>query len=223
MWCFAGSSAPDAANRGLAIREPSHRFYSRQAVPDLNQTLHRPFVNQFLQLLLACEATVARIPICWLVFVYHSDVIFRCDMKKHRFIARFRYSVAALPITSITPQPQKSKSKCQPKKVRPTAWIRYCCDWTSAPYISLRSGMFKHPQVVSITAASSTRNSNRRRLIPPNPTASVAHLPIRQMLAAPHSHPTQVVQQLQSRERTERTRAKVLYIPKRSCDDSCNT
>src|SRR5437763_12399477 len=110
MWCFAGSSAPDAANRGLAIREPSHRFYSRQAVPDLNQTLHRPFVNQFLQLLLACEATVARIPICWLVFVYHSDVIFRCDMKKHRFIPRFRYSVAALPITSITPQPAKSKS-----------------------------------------------------------------------------------------------------------------
>jgi len=30
---------------------------------------------------------------------------------------------------------------------------RYCWHWTSAPYISLRSGMFKHLKVIPITAA----------------------------------------------------------------------
>jgi hypothetical protein len=84
--------------------------------------------------------------------------------------------------------------------------------------------MFKHPKVVSITAAKlDPKQQSEEELIPPNPTASIPHLPIRQMLAAPHSHPTQVAQQLQSRKRTLRTPAKVLYIPKRSCDDSCNT
>jgi len=83
--------------------------------------------------------------------------------------------------------------------------------------------MFKHPKVVSITAAKlDTKHESKEELIPPNPTASIPHLPIRQMLAAPHSHPTQVVQQLQSRERSVRTPAKILYMPKCSCDDSCN-
>jgi hypothetical protein len=107
--------SPNPRHRGLAIREPSDRFYSWQAIPDLDQTLHWPRASQLLQLPLACEASATGIGICRPWFVTRSDVTFRCEMKKHRFNPRFRYSVAALPITSITPLPQKSKSKCQPK------------------------------------------------------------------------------------------------------------
>ena len=84
--------------------------------------------------------------------------------------------------------------------------------------------MFKHPKLVSITAAKlDPKQQSKEELIPPNPTASVPHLPIRHMLAA-DGHQTQLVQQkLQSREQSVRTRAKILYMPKRSCDDSCNT
>jgi hypothetical protein len=85
--------------------------------------------------------------------------------------------------------------------------------------------MFKHPKVVSITAAKlDAKQQSKEELIPPNPTASVPHLPIRQMLAAPHSHPTQVVhKKLQFRQRSARTLAKILYMPTRSPADSCNT
>jgi hypothetical protein len=102
--------SPYAPKRDFAIRESGHRFYRRQAVPDLNQTLHWPYANQLLQLPLAGEATASGIRICRSCFVTRSDVILRCEMKKHRLNPRFRYSLAALPITSITPLPQKSKS-----------------------------------------------------------------------------------------------------------------
>jgi hypothetical protein len=75
--------------------------------------------------------------------------------------------------------------------------------------------MFKHPKLVSITAAKlDAEQQSKEELIPRHPTTSVPHLPIRHMLAAAHSQQTQVVQQkLQSRERSVRTRAKILYMP----------
>src|SRR5436190_20972039 len=66
-----------------------------------------------MELLLACEAPATVIGFCSPLFVTGSDVIFRCEMKRHCFNPHFRYSVAALPITSITLRPTKSKSKCQ--------------------------------------------------------------------------------------------------------------
>jgi hypothetical protein len=84
--------------------------------------------------------------------------------------------------------------------------------------------MFKHPKLVSITAAKlDPKQQSKEEPIPPH-NCNGPHLTIRHMLAAAHSHQTQVVQQqLQSRGRSVRTPAKILYMPKRSCDDSCNT
>jgi hypothetical protein len=140
-------------------------------------------------------------------------------MKKHCFNPLFRYSVAALPITSIPPLQTESKSNLSEKA------NRYCRDWTSAPHIRLRSGMFKHPNVVPITAAKrDPKQQSKQESIPPSRTGTVLHIAIRQMLAAAHSHQTQVLQaKLQSREPSARTRAKILYMPTRSPDDSCNT
>jgi hypothetical protein len=76
--------------------------------------VYRPFAGEFLQPLLACEATATTIGFCSPMFVACSDVIFRCEMKKHCFNPHFRYSVAAVPITSITPPPNKSKWNRQP-------------------------------------------------------------------------------------------------------------
>ena len=104
------------------------------------------------------------------------------------------------------------------------AWNRYCRDWTSAPYISLRSGMFKHPKVVPITAAKrESKESPRTETIPAIRTGMVTRMAIRQMLAAAHSHETQVLEKPQHRALSGRTRGKILYMPRRSCDDSCNT
>jgi hypothetical protein len=85
--------------------------------------------------------------------------------------------------------------------------------------------MFKHPKLVSITAAKlDPKQQSKEEPIPLHRIATVPPLAIRQMLAAAHSHQTQVLQKkLQSRERSVRTRAKILYMPQRSCDDSCNT
>jgi hypothetical protein len=145
-------------------------------------------------------------------------------MKKHCFNPRFRYSVAAVPIISITPLPKKSKSECQPKSASPMAWNRYCRDWTSAPYISLRSGMFKYPKVVPITAAKrESKEQVRTETIHAIPTRMVTRMAMRQMLEAAHTHETQVLEQPQRSGLSARVRRKILYMPKRSCDDSCNT
>src|SRR5216684_8914259 len=105
-----------------------------------------------------------------------------------------------------------------------TAWNRYCRDWTSAPYISLRSGMFKYPKVVPITAAKrESKEQLRTETIHAIPTGMVTRLAIRQMLPAARSHETQVLEKPQHRALSGRTRRKILYMPRRSCDDSCNT
>jgi hypothetical protein len=84
--------------------------------------------------------------------------------------------------------------------------------------------MFKHPKLVPISAAKlDPKQLSKEESIPPSRTATVLHIAIRQMLAAAHSHQTQLQEKLQSRERSARTRAKILYMPTRSPADSCNT
>ena len=103
-------------------------------------------------------------------------------------------------------------------------WNRYYRDWTSALYISLRSGMFKHPKVVPITAAKrESKEQLRTETIPAIRTGMVPRMAFRQMLATARSQETQVLEKPQHRASSGRTRRKILYMPRRSCDDSCNT
>jgi hypothetical protein len=91
------------------------------------------------------------------------------------------------------------------------------------PDISLRSGMFKCPKVVPITAAQrESKAPLRTKTIHAIPTGMVTRMAIRQMLAAARSHETQVLDKPQHRALSARTRGKILYMPRRSCDDSCN-
>jgi hypothetical protein len=55
------------------------------------------------------------------------------------------------------------------------------------------------------------------------PTRMVTRLAIRQMLAAARCQETQVLEKPQHRALSGRTRGKILYMPRRRCDDSCNT
>jgi hypothetical protein len=145
-------------------------------------------------------------------------------MKKHRLNPRFplqrRCSTDHIHHSA---SPRKA-SRNVSQKAGLTAWIRYCRDWTSAPHISLRSGMFKRPKVVPITAAKRvSKEQLRKETIPPIRTGMVTRLTIRQMLATARSQETQVPQEKpQAPECSARRRAKILYMPKRSCDDSCN-
>jgi hypothetical protein len=54
-------------------------------------------------------------------------------------------------------------------------------------------------------------------------TGMVPRMAIRQMLAAARSQATQVLEKPQHRACSGRTRLKILYMPRRSSDDSCNT
>jgi hypothetical protein len=84
--------------------------------------------------------------------------------------------------------------------------------------------MFKHPKVVPITAAKrESKEQLRTETIHAIPTGMVTHPAIRQMLAAARSQETQVLDKPQHRAGSGRTRGKILYMPRRSCDDSCNT
>jgi hypothetical protein len=84
--------------------------------------------------------------------------------------------------------------------------------------------MFKRPKVVPITAAKRvSKEQLRTETIPPISTGTATRMAIRQMLAAARSHETQVLEEKQrSPEWSARTRGKILYMPRRSCDDSCN-
>jgi len=84
--------------------------------------------------------------------------------------------------------------------------------------------MFKRPKVVPITAAKrESKEQLRTETIHAIPTGMFTRLPIRQMLAAARSQETQVLEKPQHRAWSGRTRRKILYMPRRSCDDSCNT
>jgi len=83
--------------------------------------------------------------------------------------------------------------------------------------------MFKHPKVVPITAAKrESKEQLRTETIHAIPTGMVTRMAIRQMLAAARSHQTQVLEKPHHGALSGRTRGKILYMPKRSCDDSCN-
>jgi hypothetical protein len=84
--------------------------------------------------------------------------------------------------------------------------------------------MFKHPNLVPITAAKrESKEQLRTETIHAIRTGMVPRLAIRQMLAAPRSQETQVLEKPQHRACSGRTRLKILYMPRRSSDDSCNT
>jgi hypothetical protein len=84
--------------------------------------------------------------------------------------------------------------------------------------------MFKHPKIVPITAAKrDSKEQLRTETIHAIPSGMVTRLAIRQMLVAARSHETQVLEEKsRSPEWSARTRGKILYMPRRSCDDSCN-
>ena len=93
------------------------------------------------------------------------------------------------------------------------------------PHISLRSGMFKHPKVVSIDVAKrEPKQLLRKATIPPIRTGAVTRSAICQMLAAAHTQETQALEQKPQRSAlSARKRGKIFYMTKRSPDDSCNT
>jgi len=83
--------------------------------------------------------------------------------------------------------------------------------------------MLKHPNVIPITAAKQdSKQQSKQEPIPPIRTGAVTRSAMCQMLAATHSQETW----RKSRERsacTAATRGNIVYMPKRSPDDSCNT
>jgi hypothetical protein len=83
--------------------------------------------------------------------------------------------------------------------------------------------MFKHSKVVPITAAKrESKEQLRTETIPAIPTGTVTPMAIRQMLPIARSPETQVREEKPlSPKWSARTRGKILYMPKRSCDDSC--
>ena len=84
--------------------------------------------------------------------------------------------------------------------------------------------MFKHPKVVSITAAKlDPEQQSKEQPIPSHRTATVPHIAIRHMLAAAH-HPKSISAEETAISPTERTHTSEDPVhAKRSCDDSCNT
>jgi hypothetical protein len=85
--------------------------------------------------------------------------------------------------------------------------------------------MFKHPNVVPITAAKlDSKQQSKQEPIPPIRTGAVTRNAIRQMLAATHSQQTHLLEEKPRRSAwNARRRGKIVYMPKRSPDDSCNT
>jgi hypothetical protein len=85
--------------------------------------------------------------------------------------------------------------------------------------------MFKHPNVVPITAAKlDSKQQPKEETIPLSRPGTVTRMPIRQMLAADHSYGTRVQEEkLQAADFSAPIRGKIVYMPRRSCDDSCNT
>jgi hypothetical protein len=79
-FCLRLNGSPDPCNNGLTIRKPSDCLYSRQVVPDRNQSLLWPFVRQLALFLFASEGT-AGIHISRALLVDNADVILGCEMK----------------------------------------------------------------------------------------------------------------------------------------------
>jgi hypothetical protein len=83
--------------------------------------------------------------------------------------------------------------------------------------------MFRHPKVVPITAATrEIKEPLRKETFHAIPTGMVTRMTIRHMLAAACSHETQALEKPQHRAWSGRTRRKIVDMPRRSCDDSCN-
>jgi hypothetical protein len=85
--------------------------------------------------------------------------------------------------------------------------------------------MFKYPKVVSIDVVKrESKEPLRTQAIPSIPTGMVTRMALCHMLAAARSQETRVLDEKpRSPEWSARTRGKILYMAKHSCDDSCNT
>jgi hypothetical protein len=95
---------------------------------------------------------------------------------------------------------------------------------TAAAHISLRSGMFEHLKVVPITAVKpDSKQQSKQQPIPPMRTRTVTRTAIRHMLAAAYGRrETQLLEEKRQRAAcSARRRGKILFMPERSCDDSC--
>jgi hypothetical protein len=82
--------------------------------------------------------------------------------------------------------------------------------------------MFKHPKLVSSTAAKlDPKQQSKEEPIPP--IGAILQIAFRQMLESAQHHDTQVLQKKPQHRASRMCRGKILYMPKRSPADSCNT
>ena len=88
----------------------------------------------------------------------------------------------------------------------------------SLVYLAKGRPFRRHTPVMSSRLANAQAKPNGP--VPENRIGAVTRSTIRHMLAAAHSHGTQGPQHS---ELSARTRGQIVYMPKRSCDDSCNT
>ncbi len=83
----------------------------------------------------------------------------------------------------------KSKSKCQLRTCVPLPGFVTTGTGRRRATHRIRSGMFKHPNVVPITAEKlDSKQQSKEETIPPSRTGMVLQIAIRQMLAADHRH-----------------------------------
>jgi len=105
--------SPDPGDCNVAVLELLYRRHARQAVPDLDQALHRPcrrYLPEFL--FMRKSAAPPSIPFRQ-ILRDRQDVIIACDLKSHFSDPHFRdgTSMLAVPITSIPLIGCKSKSE----------------------------------------------------------------------------------------------------------------
>jgi hypothetical protein len=81
--------------------------------------------------------------------------------------------------------------------------------------------MFKQPKVVPINVVKrDSKEQLKKGTVFSIRAGTVTCLPIRHMLAAAHRHGMRAPQ---NPDWSARRRGKILFMPKRSCDDSCKT
>src|SRR5690242_10883042 len=134
-------------------------------------------------------------------------------------IPHFRYSVAAVPITSIALLAKKSNSNVGVKQPSAASNCSYF-DWTSTPHISLGSGMPKHSKIVPITAGRPTSQEPHEQVLVPIRNGSCVQISFSELLLR-YSQQQQAQETAQA-ETSRPKRRKIIYLPTRSSDDSCS-
>src|SRR5690242_81311 len=99
-------------------------------------------------------------------------------------------------------------------------WNSCCFDWTSSAHISLGSGMPKHAKIVPITAGRLNSQEPHKELMVPIRNGSVVQISFSELL--PRYLQDQEAHKRARSKTSARTRGKIIYLPKRSSDDSCS-